>query len=66
LERGTLSLKKPYVIWCVWRTDSSRVKRSHETYEAAWAEAERLAAANPGKRFVVMQSVRAVRNRVAT
>lgn len=64
LIRPTLKLKPPIVKWCVWRTDTSRVKRSHDTYQAAWKEAQRLAEANPGKTFIVMQSVKAVRRRV--
>jgi len=65
--RPLLRLKSPpKATFCVWRTDSSRVKRSHETYESALAEAERLAEANPGKRFIVLRSVRAVRKLALT
>lgn len=63
MERPTLKLMRPAITWCVWRTDTSRVKRPHPTYESALAEANRLADANPGKRFLVMQSVRTVRRR---
>ena len=63
MERPTLKLSSPQTIYCVWRTDTSRVKRAHPTYELAAAEANRLADANPGKRFLVMQSVRTVRRR---
>lgn len=59
--RPILKLPAPRITYCVWRTDTSRVKRSHDTYDEALAEATRLADANPGKRFIVMQSVRSVR-----
>ena len=59
--RPVLKLKAPRITYCVWRKDTSRVSRSHETPEAAHAEAERLAELYPGKRFLVMQSVRTVR-----
>lgn len=61
--RPTLKLKAAPVTWCVWRQDSSRVRKSHSSYESALAEANRLADLNPGKRFLVMQSVRAVKRR---
>jgi len=59
--RPVLKLKAPRITYCVWRRDTSRVSRSHETLDAAMAEAERLSLLNPGKRFTVMQSVRTVR-----
>lgn len=65
-ERATLRLKSPTITWCVWRTDSSRVRKAHSTYRDAVAEANRLASLYPGQRFLVMQSVRTVRRRTET
>jgi len=44
--------------WMVWRTDSSASTVQHESLQRAEIEAERLARANPGKRFVVLESVK--------
>lgn len=65
MTRITLKLKQPPVItWCVWRIDSSRVRKAHDNFKSALAEAQRLAVENPGRRFLIMQSVRAVKIRV--
>lgn len=43
--------------WLVWSpTGSAPPKYRHRTPEAAIAEAERLAIANPGKEFIVLGS----------
>jgi hypothetical protein len=43
--------------WMVWRTDSSASTVQHRSLESAKQEAERLARANPGARFVVLESL---------
>jgi hypothetical protein len=39
----------------VWHKGGHRPFYAHDTHEQAVAEAERLAAANPGKKFIVQQ-----------
>ncbi len=44
--------------WMVWRTDSSASTVQHETLQSAEKEADRLARANIGARFVVLESIK--------
>ena len=43
--------------WLVWREQGGAPKFKHHSHEAACCEAERLARANPGQRFYVMERV---------
>lgn len=43
--------------WLVWNPSASFPKYQHSTYEAARAEAERLARQFPGTKFFVMEAV---------
>jgi hypothetical protein len=45
------------VFFLVWRKDGSSPTRVHDSQHAAEKEAQRLARACPGSRFVVMASV---------
>lgn len=42
------------LFWCVWCEGGGDPTVKHPGYHDARAEAQRLARANPGKRFVVM------------
>lgn len=43
--------------WMVWRDDSSASTVQHPSLQSAKQEAERLARANIGNRFVVLESL---------
>lgn len=43
--------------WFVWNPDARAPRRQHTSRAQAEQEAERLARAHPGERFVVLQSV---------
>ncbi|GAP67363.1 hypothetical protein MBSD_n2684 [Mizugakiibacter sediminis] len=43
--------------WLVWNPQGYNPQRKHNTKEGATREAERLARANPGQTFIVMESV---------
>ena len=43
--------------WVIWTKTGRRPKYYHYTRDAAECEARRLAEANPGKKFIVMQMV---------
>lgn len=45
------------VFWVVWNPEGRNPKVRHPTQEMATQEAKRLAAAYPGERFVVLESV---------
>ncbi len=46
--------------WLVWNPQGYNPQRKHNTEEGATREAERLARANPGQTFIVMESVGAL------
>ena len=50
--------RKPF--WLVWNPQGYNPQRKHKTLDDATREAERLARTNPGKYFIVMQSVGAM------
>lgn len=43
--------------WLVWNPNGRNPAYQHQTAHGAIVEAERLARANPGEMFIVMQSV---------
>lgn len=43
--------------WFVWTKTGSMPKKRHATRDKAEAEAARLAAKHPGKKFIVLQMV---------
>jgi hypothetical protein len=43
--------------FCIWQKDGRRPRAWHDTLDIAMAEAERLARAVPGKKFIVMQAL---------
>lgn len=45
------------VFYVVWNPAAGNPRYQHDDEERALAEAERLAGANPGQRFYVMQAV---------
>lgn len=56
---GNLVSEKP-TFWFVW-TKTGRIPRfTHHTEEAARREADRLARANPGKKYIVLQAIEKV------
>ncbi len=60
-----MSATKPF--WLVWNPDGNSPRFQHPTEQSARTEAERLARANPGNQFVVLESVAAyTRTDVAT
>jgi len=46
--------------WLVWNPQGYNPQCKHNTEEGATREAERLARANPGQTFIVMESVGAL------
>lgn len=44
--------------WLVWNPEGGNPTAQHDSEHKAKAEAKRLAAANPGELFIVMQSVK--------
>lgn len=50
-----------YEFWMVWGEGTHRVTCQHYSERAAMAEAERLAAQNPGQNFFVLRAVQRVR-----
>lgn len=48
-----------YTFWLVWCEGGNSSTFMHTVKHGAVTEAERLARANPGKRFVVMQAMEA-------
>ena len=48
---------EPMDKWFVWTKTGRRPSYVHESRAAAEAEAARLAALNPGKKFIVMHAV---------
>lgn len=50
--------RKPF--WLVWNPQGYNPQCKHNTEEGATREAERLARANPGQTFIVMESVGAL------
>jgi hypothetical protein len=43
--------------WLVWNPQAGSPTRQHDTFQSARIESERLARANRGQRFIVLQSV---------
>lgn len=43
--------------WLVWNPRGDQPQRKHDTKASAEKEAERLARANRGERFIVLQSI---------
>ncbi len=52
-----MSAIKPF--WLVWRPDGAAPAFQHPTEQSARTEAERLARLNPGRQFVVLETVAA-------
>lgn len=46
--------------WMVWTKKGHKPRYMHSTFEAASAEADRLAHLTPGAKFIVLQAVRKV------
>ncbi|PZO66158.1 MAG: hypothetical protein DI635_00590 [Pseudoxanthomonas suwonensis] len=46
--------------WLVWNPQGYNPQHKHNTLDGATREAERLARANPGQTFIVMESVGAL------
>lgn len=55
----TFERRKPY--WVVWNPTGGPPRVRHYTHTSALQEAERLAKANPGQEFVVLQALHARR-----
>lgn len=53
-------ISEPCVFWMVWTKNGNKPWKRHGTIEAANAEAERLARACPGKKFIVLASTHKV------
>lgn len=51
------------LFWCVWREDGGSPTVKHGDFRSARVEAQRLAYANPGERFVVLAAAVAFRKR---
>jgi len=49
---------EPMHTYCIWTKTGHRPRRFHAKLSVANAEAKRLAAANPGKKFIVMRMLR--------
>lgn len=49
-------MKTEYKFWVVWQPASGTPTVKHLSKEIAMAEAQRLAIANPGKEFFVMEA----------
>lgn len=45
------------IFWMVWEPESGYTKKRHPNFNAADAEAKRLARANRGKRYYVLRGV---------
>lgn len=54
----TTGKRRPF--WLVWNPQGREPQRQHDTEESANREAERLARANRGARFIVLRPVREV------
>ena len=50
-----MNIEQPF--WVVWADGGGAPTVKHETIERAKAESIRLARANPGQRFIVLQAV---------
>ena len=49
--------QKEAPFWFVWNPQGNEPQYKHPRYDLAVSEAERLARANPGETFIVLQSV---------
>lgn len=58
LNRPVLTLAPQSVFWMVWRSNSSRVRKRHDTEHSAFVEATRLKSLYPNDEFIVLKSVR--------
>jgi hypothetical protein len=54
--RKTMSTQRP-AFWLVWNPQREAPTHQHENKRSAEIEAERLARANRGQRFIVLQSI---------
>lgn len=54
----------PTPFWMVWRPDTNKITRQHSSFEDAVREAQRLAAKQPGDRFVVLSAAASIENTV--
>lgn len=50
-------IREPMGGWFVWTKRGRSPRKAHPNYETAAAEAKRLAKANPGTKFIVLQMV---------
>lgn len=50
----------PTCFWFVWTKTGHIPRKAHDTYASATAEASRLARANPGKKFIVLEAVQKI------
>ena len=55
-ERIEMHTQRP-AFWLVWNPQGQAPTRQHENKASAEREAERLARANRGQRFIVLQSI---------
>ena len=51
---------EPTDFYMLWTKTGHRPRHTHDTREDALTEAARLAAANPGKKFIVLHAVQKV------
>lgn len=53
-------MTEPAAFWFVWTKTGHVPRFAHDSFEAAQAEARRLALLRPGKKFIVLQAIEKV------